>query len=71
MSAHSSDVLVLGGGAIQSGRLGFHFMELASGTKEATTPLHPGAVRFFTETGILKPAAQKAALPVNNTVRKS
>jgi hypothetical protein len=57
-------------GTIQSGRLGSHFMELASGTKEATTPLHPGALRFFTEAGILKPA-QKAALPVSTSTRKS
>lgn len=57
-------------GAIQSGRLGSHFMELASGTKEATAPLHPGAVRFFTEAGVLKPA-QKASLTVNTPNRKS
>ena len=57
-------------GTIQSGRLGSHFMDLASGAKEATAPLHPGAVRFFTEAGILKPG-QKAALPVSTPVRKS
>ncbi len=57
-------------GAIQSDRLGSHFMELASGTKEATAPLHPGAVRFFTEAGVLRPA-QKASLPANTPNRKS
>jgi len=57
-------------GTVQSGRLGSHFMDLASGAKEATAPLHPGAVRFFTEAGILKPG-QKAALPASTPVRKS
>jgi TRAP transporter TAXI family solute receptor len=57
-------------GVIQSDRLGSHFMDLVSGAKDATTPLHPGAVRFFTEAGIVKPA-QKASLPVNTRIRKS
>ncbi len=57
-------------GVLQSGRLGSHFLDLASGAKDATTPLHPGALRFFTEAGIVKPA-QKAALPASNAIRKS
>ena len=57
-------------GALQSGRLGSHFMELASGTKDVIAPLHPGAARFFTEAGILKPA-EKAALPQRTPARKS
>jgi len=40
-------------GVLQSGRLGFT-PRPASGAKDATTPLHPGALRFFTEAGIVK-----------------
>ena len=57
-------------GVLQSGRLGSHFLELASGAKDVIAPLHPGAVRFFTEAGILKPA-EKAALPQRTPARKS
>jgi len=45
-------------------------MDLASGAKDGNAPLHPGAARFFTEAGVLKPA-QKAALPVKVPARKS
>ena len=55
---------------LQAGRLGSHFMDLASGAKDGTAALHPGALRFFTEAGVLKPA-QKAALPAKPTARKS
>jgi TRAP transporter TAXI family solute receptor len=57
-------------GALQSGRLGSHFLELASGAKDAIAPLHPGALRFFTEAGTVKPA-EKAALPQRTPARKS
>jgi len=43
--------------ALQAGGLGSHFLDQAQGTKGATAPLHPGAVRYFTEVGVLKPAA--------------
>ena len=57
-------------GALQAGRLGAHFMDLASGPKNGTAMLHPGAVRYFTEAGVLK-LPQKAALPVKPAARKS
>lgn len=56
--------------AIQAEKLGSHFMDLASGAKDGNAPLHPGAVRFFMESGVVKPA-QKAALPVKPTASKS
>jgi TRAP-type uncharacterized transport system substrate-binding protein len=56
--------------ALQSGRLGSHFLDPAFGAKNGTVPLHPGAVRYFTEAGVLKPA-QKAALPIKPAARKS
>jgi TRAP transporter TAXI family solute receptor len=56
--------------AIQAEKLGSHFMDLASGAKDGNAPLHPGAVRFFMEAGVLKPA-QKAAAPVKAGTRKS
>ena len=57
--------------ALQAGRQGWHFMDLASGAKGGVAPLHPGAVRFFTEAGVLKPPAQKAALPTKPAAGKS
>lgn len=56
--------------AIQTERLGAHFMELTSAAKDGKAPLHPGAVRFFTEAGVLKPP-QKAAVPAGAAVKKS
>ena len=56
--------------AIQAERLGEHFLDITSAAKDGNAPLHPGAVRFFTEAGILKPA-QKAADPVKTPIRKS
>ena len=57
--------------ALQAGRMGSHFMEQATGATAATALLHPGAVRYFTEAGILKPPPQKAALPTPSRARKS
>jgi TRAP transporter TAXI family solute receptor len=56
--------------AIQAERLGSHFMDMARGATDGNAPLHPGAVRFFMEAGVLKPA-QKAAVPVKASTRKS
>ncbi|HEX3485016.1 MAG TPA: TAXI family TRAP transporter solute-binding subunit [Micropepsaceae bacterium] len=56
--------------ALQAGKLGSHFMELASGAKDLSAPLHPGAVRFFTEAGVLKPD-EKVALPAKPPAGKS
>ena len=55
---------------LQAGRLGWHFMDPATGAKDGSAMLHPGAVRYFTEAGLLKPQ-QKAALPVKPAARKS
>lgn len=56
--------------ALQAGGLGWHFMDPAMGAKDGGAMLHPGALRYFTETGVLKPV-QKAALPVRPALRKS
>ena len=56
--------------AIQAERLGVHFLDIAPAAKDGNAPLHPGAVRFFTEAGVLKPA-QKAAEPAKTPTRKS
>lgn len=55
---------------LAAGRLGSHFMDVAYGAKDGTAPLHPGAVRFFTEAGLLKPQ-QKAALPAKPIAGKT
>ena len=43
---------------LPAGRLGSHFMDRGFGAKDASAPLHPGAVRFFTEAGILDSGAE-------------
>ena len=45
-------------------------MDPVMGAKNGSAMLHPGAVRYFTETGVLKPQ-QKAALPAKPALRKS
>ena len=45
---------------IDTQRAGTHFIELDSGIKAATAALHPGATRFFTESGIIKPTPPAA-----------
>jgi TRAP transporter TAXI family solute receptor len=55
---------------LTAGKLGWHFMDETYGPKAGPAPLHPGAVRFFTEAGVLKPM-QKAALPPTPAARKS
>lgn len=42
--------------ALASQRVGAHFLELDAGGRNAVAPLHPGAARFFTEAGMLRPA---------------
>jgi TRAP transporter TAXI family solute receptor len=39
-------------------RVGVHFLELESAAKGTTAPLHPGAARFFMESGVLEPQSQ-------------
>jgi TRAP transporter TAXI family solute receptor len=56
---------------LQAGRMGSHFLDPAFGPKDGATPLHPGAARYFTEVGMLKVPAQKAALPPAPAARKS
>ena len=44
-------------GVLQAARQGSHFMDPVIGAKNGAAPLHPGAVRYFSETGVVKPAA--------------
>ena len=46
---------------IQAARQGTHFVEASYGAKPAPAPPHPGAYRFFSEAGLMKPTAK--ALP--------
>jgi TRAP transporter TAXI family solute receptor len=41
--------------ALQAARQGLHFIDASYGAKMAPAPLHLGAVRFFSEAGLLKP----------------
>jgi hypothetical protein len=51
--------------------MGSHFLDPTFGPKDGSAPLHPGATHYFTEAGILKAPAQKAALPARPAARKS
>jgi uncharacterized protein len=55
---------------LQAGRQGSHFMDPATAAMDGAATLHPGAVRYFTEVGLLKPV-KKAALPSSVPARKS
>ena len=44
--------------AIQAARQGTHFVEASYGAKPAPAPPHPGAYRFFSEAGLMKPTAK-------------
>jgi hypothetical protein len=55
---------------LMAGKLGTHFMDIAFAAKDGSAPLHPGAVRFFTESGLLKPT-EKAALPAKPIAGKT
>ncbi len=55
--------------ALQAARQGLHFIEASYGPKMAPAPLHTGAVRFFTEAGLLKPEVKET--PPKIRVRKT
>jgi TRAP transporter TAXI family solute receptor len=55
--------------AFQAVRQGSHFIELSLGAKPARAPLHTGALRYFTEAGLIKPEGN--VLPVRSQLRKS
>jgi TRAP transporter TAXI family solute receptor len=44
--------------AIQQSRQGTHFIEASYGAKPAPAPPHAGALRFFSEQGLIKPTAK-------------
>lgn len=54
-------------GIIETQRSGGHFFDLGAATKDATAPLHPGATRYFTEAGVIKPPPAPAAAPARKT----
>ena len=54
-------------GIIEAQRSGAHFFDLGSAAKDATAPLHPGAVRYFTESGVLKPLPAAPSAPARKT----
>jgi len=55
---------------LQASKEGTHFMDPAFGARSGPAPLHPGAARYFTEAGFLKPA--NTALPASRPrARKS
>ncbi len=45
--------------ALQAARQGLHFLDASYGARMAPAPLHSGAVRFFTEAGLLKPEVKE------------
>jgi TRAP transporter TAXI family solute receptor len=51
-------------------KLGSHYFE-PTGAAGVTVPFHPGALRYYSEIGVLKPPAEKAALPPPPTPKKS
>ncbi len=55
--------------ALRAVQQGSHFVELSFGAKPAPAPLHAGALRYFTEEGLLKPEGK--LLPVRSQLRKS
>jgi TRAP transporter TAXI family solute receptor len=56
---------------VDARRAGVHFFDVNAGTKDATAPMHPGAVRYFTEAGVIKPDVKPAAVPVPSPARKT
>jgi hypothetical protein len=46
---------------IDARRSGFNFLELNSAAKDAIAPLHPGAVRFYTDARVMPPPPGAAA----------
>jgi len=61
--------------AIESRKVGTHFLDPNSATDNASAPLHPGAARYYMEAGLLKPQPPKtpaaAAPPPAPAPRKS
>jgi len=59
--------------AIESRKVGGHFLDPNFATENAATPLHPGAARFYMEAGLLKPPPKTpaAAAPPPPAARKS
>jgi TRAP transporter TAXI family solute receptor len=49
--------------ALAAGRSGIHFIEPGFATKDATAPLHAGAERYYTESGILQSAQTPVPVP--------
>jgi uncharacterized protein len=43
-------------------KVGVHFFE-AGAAASVRMPIHPGATRYYRETGVLKPQGEKASLP--------
>jgi TRAP transporter TAXI family solute receptor len=46
---------------IEARRSGFNFLELSSAAKDAIAPLHPGAMRYYTEARVMPPPPGAAA----------
>ncbi len=44
--------------SLQAGREGSHFLDASFGPKLAPAPLHPGALRYFREAGLIKPESK-------------
>ena len=55
--------------ALTAVKQGSHFFDPAYGAKSGPAPLHAGALRYFTETGLFKP--EEKAVPARSPVRKS
>jgi TRAP transporter TAXI family solute receptor len=55
--------------ALDMEKVGTHFIEVGSAVN-ASAPLHPGAARYYTEIGLLKPN-EKAALPPPPSPKRS
>lgn len=54
--------------SLLAAREGFHFLDASFGPKLTPAPLHPGAVRYFQEAGLMKPESK--AEPVREPVRR-
>lgn len=59
--------------SLQAAREGFHFLDPSFGPKLTPAPLHPGALRYFREAGLIKPEskAEPAREPARARARKT
>ena len=59
--------------SLQAAREGFHFLDASFGPKLSPAPLHPGALRYFREAGLIKPEskAEPARQPARARARKT